>query len=196
MLTNLDPQVATIANQSATLRNQLDQLERGGWTIVAGTPGGGSVTNSTTKQITVDPSESAAVQVGSVAHEAAHALYGEPPYHAPTPTMTKAQYVQQNVDEQLRGEGNSMMNEATVQSEVHAAGGPDTGISGTQSATYAQLYRDFQAGTITRDQAIQRMGTAVGNDTTSNTHENYRDYYGKTYSDFWDANVAPGRRTP
>jgi WXG100 family type VII secretion target len=195
-LSNLDPQVAAIAAQSPTLTRQLEQLERDGWTIQYGTPGGGSVTDQSSKTITIDPSDSVAVQVGSVAHEGAHALYGEPPYHAPTDAMTKNQYIQQNVDEQLKGEGNSMLNEATVQSEVKAAGGPDTGISGTQSATYSQLYRDYQAGTITRDQAIQRMGDAVGRDTTGNTHENYRVYYGKTYSDFWDANVAPGRRTP
>jgi hypothetical protein len=58
------------------------------------------------------------------------------------------------------------------------------------------VYDNFKAGNITRDQAIDQMANLMGNETTSNTHENYRTYYGHTYENFWDTNVAPTRRTP
>lgn len=196
MLKDLDPKVAEIAAKSPTLTKQLEQLEKDGWTIKAGTPGDGSKTNQASKTIIVDPSESAAVQVGSVAHEGAHALYGDPPYHAPTAAMTRDQYIKLNVDEELHGEGNSQFNEATIQKEVKDAGGPDTGLSGHESATYAKIFKEFQDGKITKAQAIQQMGDTVGKDITGTTHENYRDYYGKPFADFWDKNVAPGRKTP
>ena len=39
--------------------------------------------------------------------------------------------------------------------------------------------------------AVEQMADLMGNETTSNTGENYRQYYGKSYEEYWDKNVAP-----
>ena len=171
-------------------------MERDGWTIRRGTPGAGSVTNNQTKTITIDPNDSVNQQAAGIAHEIGHAQYGNPPYHPPTATMTRDQYIQQNVNEQLRNEGAAQLNAAIARDEIRQAGGADVGIPGSQTAAYQQVYDNFKAGTITRDQATDQMATLMGNETTSNTHENYRQYYGHSYENFWDTNVAPTRRTP
>jgi WXG100 family type VII secretion target len=196
MLAALDPKVAEIAEKSPTLMTQLEQLEKDGWTIVKGTPKAGSFTDSATKTITIDPTDTTAFQVSGVAHEAAHALYGEPPYHKPTRTMTRDQYVQLNVGEQLKGEGNSQFNETLVRDEILTAGGPDVGVSGIKSAEYKQVYADYDAGTITRDQALEKMTGIIADDLTSTTGETNRQYYAKTYEDYWDKHIAPGRKNP
>jgi WXG100 family type VII secretion target len=196
MLENLDPQVAQIAEMSPTLRSQLQQLEdQGDWTIVQNTPGAGCETDNTNKIIKIDPSESPELQVGSLAHEAAHALYGDPPFHRPTRSMTRDQFIQINVEEHLDNEGNSQFNENVVRDEIMSAGGPDTGVSGIKSNEYKQVYADYEAGTITREQAIEKMSVIIADDLTSTTGQTNRRYYSETYEDYWDTNVAP-RRTP
>ncbi len=194
MLSQFDPKVQEIAAKSPTLQSQLEQLERNGWTIVRGRAGGGSFADQQAKRLTIDPSGSVESQVATIAHEGGHALYGEPPYHPPTATMTRDQYIQANVQEQLRNEGAAQLNAAIARNEINGAGGPDIGIPGTQTAANQRVYENFHNGSITRDQAIDQMANLMGNETTSTTHENYRTYYGHTYENHWDTHVAPTRR--
>jgi hypothetical protein len=97
----------------------------------------------------------------------------------------------------MRGEGEAQFNGAQVRAELKAAGvTTDIGISGSQTAAYQAVYDDYAAGNITRDQAIDQMGTLMGNETTSTPPKiPYRDYYGNFYRDDWDTNIAP-TRTP
>ena len=105
--------------------------------------------------------------------------------------MTRDQFVNQNVQEQLRNEGEAQFNAATARDQIGQAGGPDTGIPGTQTAAYQGVYDNFKSGNITRAQAVDQMANLMGNENTSNTGENYRQYYGKGYKAYWDKNVAP-----
>lgn len=194
MLSPFSARVRQIANQSPTLRGQLATLERQGWTIQLGPRGGGSYADSTNKRIVIDRGDSVNGQVAGLAHEAGHATSGQVPYHAPTRNMTRQQYIDLNVQEQLRNEGIAQLNAATARDEIQRAGGPNVGIPGSQTAAYQQVYGDLQAGRITRAQAIDRMTNLMGNETTSTTNQNYRQYYGQTYRNHWDTNVAPGRR--
>jgi WXG100 family type VII secretion target len=191
----LDPQVGQILSQSPTVAAQLAALEADGWTIVQGPADGGSFADRTTKTITINAGDTVEVTAGGLAHEIGHAATPEPPYHDPA-GLTRDQYIDQNVQEQLRNEGEAQLNAAIARDEIGQAGGPDTGIPGSQTPAYQAVYVEFKAGTITRTEAIERMANLMGNESTSNTNENYRAYYGHTYEDFWDTNVAPAGGTP
>jgi type VI secretion system secreted protein VgrG len=184
VLSALDPKVREIANQSPTLRAQIQELEAAGWTVEMGPAGGGSFADRQAQKITVESGRSNERTTGTVAHEISHALTGEPPYHPTTDFTDRQAYIDANVNEQLRNEGQSMFNEARVRDEVLEAGGPDPGIGGTQD--YQKVYNEYKAGRLTEAQAIDQMGTLIGNETTSNTGENYKVYYGKTYQTEWD----------
>ena len=196
MLNQFDPQVAAVAGQSPTLTSQLAQLQQDGWTIVKGPAGGGSFTDRQNKQIVIADGDNPQTTVGGLAHEIGHAEAGEPPYHPPTPGMTRDDFVEQNVQEQLRNEGEAQLNAATARDEIKAAGGPDTGIPGTQTNAYQALYDQYKAGLVTREQTVDLMADVMANEATSTTNQNYRDYYGQSYKDFWDEQVAPAGGTP
>jgi WXG100 family type VII secretion target len=190
MLSGMDPRVAEIARQSPALQANLAQLERDGWTITTRN-GGGSETDHQHHTMAIDTSEAPESQVGSLAHESAHARYGVAPFHQPTAGMTRDQFIQQNFRENMLDEANAQFSEAAVRDEVLRNGGPDTGVSGTQSADYQRIYNDFRDGNITREQAIGQMADIFPNETTGTTGQTYRDYYTPTYADWWDANAAP-----
>lgn len=192
MLSGMDPKVAEIARQSPTLQANLAQLERDGWTITTRN-GGGSETDHQHHTMVIDTGDTPETQVGSLAHESAHARYGVAPFHQPTADMTRDQFVETNLRENMLDEANAQFSEAAVRDEVLGNGGPDTGVSGTQSADYQRIYSDFRDGTITREQAIGQMADIFPNETTGNTGQTYRDYYTPTYANWWDANVAPAR---
>jgi hypothetical protein len=40
------------------------------------------------------------------------------------------------------------------------------------------------------------MATLMGNESTSNTGENYKQYYGKTYREHWDKTHPPAGGKP
>jgi hypothetical protein len=190
VLSGFDPRVAEIAQSSPTLQANLAQLERDGWTVTTRN-GGGSETDAQNHTVVIDTSGSAATQVGALAHESAHALHGPTTFHPPTAGMTRDQFIQQNLRENMLDEANSQFNEAAVRQEVIGNGGPDTGVSGTQSADYQRIYNDFHAGNITREQAVGQMADIFPNETTGTTGQTYRDYYTPTYADWWDANAVP-----
>jgi hypothetical protein len=98
-----------------------------------------------------------------------------------------------NTKENMRDEGNAQFHETLVRDEIMTAGGPDIGVSGIKSAEYKQVYADYDAGTITRAQAIERMSNIIRNDLTSTTGETNWQYYSKDHRLFWDTNIAPGR---
>jgi WXG100 family type VII secretion target len=103
MLSQFDAKVREYAEKSPTLMSQLEELERQGWTIERKLPDNylqpakqpGTVTQRPHIDIGVTPWVSAENQVGSIAHEVAHALY-QKPYHEPidlrrTPTNMTAE---------------------------------------------------------------------------------------------------------
>lgn len=192
LMRGLDPKVAEIAQRSPTLVGMLAQLQRDGWTIQTRN-GGGSEADRQHHVMVIDTSDAPEVQVGSLAHEGAHARYGETPFHRPTEGMTREQFIEVNLAENMRDEANSQFHEGLIRSEVMGNGGPDPGISGTQSADYQRIFNDHQAGNITREQAIDQMAAIFPNETTGTTGQTYRDYYTPTYGNWWDTHVAPAR---
>ena len=41
-----------------------------------------------------------------------------------------------------------------------------------------------------------READVMANESTSTTNQNYRDYYGQSYKDYWDQHVAPAGGPP
>jgi Flp pilus assembly pilin Flp len=173
-----------IVAKSPNLQGQVQNLLANGWTIKYGKPGKGSFTNGTT--ITIDPSAKSSSKTAAqlLAHEAGHAMN-------PAPTvgpsgLTRAQYVQQNTDASLMGEAGAVLNNIEARNEIKANGGPDIGINGKQDKKYEKIYKDYQAGKITRAQAQQQIAQVWGaNETTSNSGQNYRKYYEQFYTKDW-----------
>lgn len=168
----LGPDAAAIVKQSPTLTRQLAALEKDGWTVQYGAPGGGTFASGDTKTITIDPNGKSdpAGLVRSLSHEVGHASDKRP--IDPTSSRT---YVR----DRLSREGEATLNNIQVQREILAAGGPDIGISG-DSKNHAAYNAAYDAYLKSGDRAAARdaIGQVYGNnERTSNTGQTYNDYY-------------------
>jgi uncharacterized Zn-binding protein involved in type VI secretion len=198
LTTGLGANIDQLIAKSDTLSNNLQVLLSQGWTISFGTAGNGTFADRSTKSIVVDPNGSGNPPsvVQSLAHESGHALYIPDPY-VPPGSLTKDQYVTQNLDRNLRDEGEATLMNAQVRNEINSAGGPDIGIAGAKPDDYASIagqnhdYAD-------RDQARQDIGDIFANNEHTSTPPNptYKDYYSKPYSDFWDKTHPPPPPAP
>jgi len=177
---------------SPTLSNNIATLQAQGWTIAYGAPGGGTFTDRQAKRITVDPNEAdnPALLTQSLAHESGHALYTPDPYVPPT-GLTCQQYIDQNVNRDLKDEGEATLTNIQVRKEIRDNGGPDIGIAGAQPDTYQQI-ADKYPDPAQRDQARQEIGNAFadGEHPSNAPDQTYRQYYQQPYADYWDKNVA------
>ena len=186
--TGLGANIDALVSKSPTATQNVQNLRAQGWTLQYGPAGGGTYTDVDKKVIVLDaneqsnPSEAAI----SVAHEASHALV--PVKEVPASGLTRAEYIKQNVEQELRGEAAATLNNAQARDEILSNGGPDIGIAGAQSKQYASIYKQYKAGKITRQQAEQQIAKAYGSgEKTSNTNQNYRKYYEQFYAQSWDA---------
>jgi type VI secretion system secreted protein VgrG len=174
--TGLGADVDALAAKSPSLQKDLAQLQKDGWKIEYGPPGGGSTANRGTKTILIDGNEKGnpTAVTQSLAHEVGHATY---PYKPDV--SSKDAYVKGA----LADEGAATLNNIKVQREILANGGPDIGIAGNPAnqagynAAYDQYLKDGDA-----KKARDAMGATFGTgEITSNTHQPYADYYGDWY---------------
>ena len=191
MLSKLDPKVRAIIKNSPTLTRQIQKLEGKVKIKLGPASQKNSYYNHKTKEIVLAPGRSTNAMVSSIAHEVGHANYGKVPYHKPTAGMTKSEYIRKNVQEYMRNEGSAQLNAAIVRDEVKKAGGPTLGMPGSQDAKYVKVYNDYKKGTITRQQAINKNGKLMGNETTGGVP--YKDYYGSVYGKHWNKTVGRGK---
>lgn len=193
MLSIFDPQVRDLAKKSPTLRAQMLALQKKGILFVTGP-------NSQTIEpiITIDQSLTGADAVAMIAHETGHVVSNDQEIGriVETPTMTRDQYVQLNVANNLRTEALAQFNAVQVRAELLAAGAGDIGVPGGQDAAFQRVYADYAAGRITRDQAIERMGPVMGNLVRSGGQppQTYRDFAVDFFRRDWDTQIAPTRR--
>jgi uncharacterized Zn-binding protein involved in type VI secretion len=188
--TGLGADIDKLIAKSDTLTSNLQVLLSQGWTISYGTAGGGTFADRSTKSIVVDPNDSgnAATVVQGIAHESGHALYTPDPY-VDFGTLTKDEYVNQNLNRHLKDEGEATLMNTQVLNEINGNGGPDIGIAGTKPDEYAEIAgKDHDYAN--RDNARQEIGDVFADNETTSTPPNptYRDYYSKTYIDHWDTN--------
>lgn len=180
----LGPNAAAIADKSPTLKAELKALEKDGWQVRYGKPGGGTFADRTSKTITIDPNGKTDPKglVQSLAHEVGHARY-HPKFDY---TSSKAY-----LKGALGDEGEATINNIKVQREIVARGGPDIGIAGDPKnhAAYNKAY-DHYLKTGDRAAARDTIGTVYGNhEHTSTTGQTYRAYYLAGYHAMY-----PGRK--
>ncbi len=209
-VTGLGSNVDAMVNQSPRLAQQVTQLRSQGWHIQYGTAGGGGYTDRANHTIVVDGNESSdpAAATQTLAHEAGHATNPLPP-EVPMGNLTRQQYVDQNVQRYLRGEGEATLNNLTVRDEIMSGAslgemieastdviinldggafeGPDIGVAGQNAAQYQQIWQQYQNGDIDRNTAREQIANNFGTETVSiPPHDNYRTYFGRAYETNWD----------
>jgi len=180
--TGLGKDVDDLVAKSPTLAEKLADLQKKGWTIKYGQPGAGTYANRDTKEIVVDPNGKGnpAGVVQSLAHESGHAGYSLEP-EVPQGSLTKDQYVQQNVNRHLKDEGEATLTNIQVAEEIKANGGPDIGIAGVNGPKYQDIY-DKYPDPADRDKARNEIGQVYGTgEHTSTNGQTYNDYYGAYY---------------
>lgn len=193
MLSIFDPRVRELAKQSPTLRAQMLALQKKGILFQTGPK-----SQTIEPLITIDQSLTGADAVAMIAHETGHALSRsqEVARVVETPTMTRDQYVDLNVTNNLRNEAMAQFNALQVRAEIQATGAVDIGVPGDKDAAFARIYGDFAAGRITRDQAIDRMGPVMGDllRDSGPPPQTYRAFTIDFYRQDWDTYIAPTRR--
>ena len=188
--TKLSTDVNTLSLKSETLKDNLVDLQNNGWKIKVGKRGKGSFTDKAAKTITIDPSQSTKDIVEGLAHETGHAEYtapDDPSVKDPSPDVAKGrEYIRKVVENALLDEGQAQIVACKTAKELEAKGETNINIPGTHSAEYKAVYAKIEAGTLTMDAGRKEMAKIMGSETTSNSSENYIDYYSKAPRKSWN----------
>src|SRR5262249_9852492 len=146
-----------------------------------------------------DPSESTKDTVERLAHETGHAEYPpppDPPVADPSPTIAKGRaYIRKVVENNLLDEGEAQIVACETAKELEGKGETGINIPGGHSSDYKAVYKKLLDGKLTRDQARVEMAKIMATETTSNSGENYVDYYAKAPRQNWN-NAHPTPRPP
>lgn len=184
----VSPAVMAIIIQSPTLVANLINLTNAGWTVQAGTAGGGTFANRTDHTITIDPNEinNPTQCTQSLAHESGHALYTLDP-EVPMDGLSRDEYVQQNIARHLRDEGEATLMNAEVREEIQHTSGTDIGIAGTHTDEYQGAYDRYRESGD-RNAARDEIGNIFGHGEhpSNSTTQDYSDYYGSGYGTAYD----------
>jgi len=189
--TPLSKDVNKMSQKSATLKDNIVKLQNDGWTIKKGIAGKGSFADRSTKTITIDPSEGTKDIVVGLAHETGHADYtkpADPSVEDDSPSIAKGkEYIRKVVENCLLDEGQAQIVACKTAKELEAAGETGISIPGANSDKYKEIYEKIEAGTLTMDQGRKEMAKVMATETTSNSSENYIDYYSKDPREDWNA---------
>src|SRR5262249_48693961 len=159
------------------MKDDLEKLQKDGWTVVWGKPGGGSFADRPTKTITADPTSANDDDVvATMAHEMGHAQYTLP--SVPIANSTKADYVKNKVQSNLEDEGEATLKQIQYKQCLKKNGGPDIPISGAKAAEYEKIAQKYPDP---KDQ--EKARTEIANVFGDNEHpsncpgQTYRQYY-------------------
>jgi type VI secretion system secreted protein VgrG len=193
--TGLGAAVDNLVNRSPTLERQLRYLlgtRHIG--IVYGPAGGGTFSDRNAGRITVDSNDkgnpNAIVQ--SLSHEVGHLNYHLRP-EVKQGKLTKAQYVQRNVQRHLDDEGAATLNNITIRAEIQGHGGPDIGVAGSAPNQYINI-----ANKHPKNPAKARR--EIGNYYSSHEHpsnspgQTYGQYYSTYYQNKYKPPAAGGHK--
>lgn len=192
LLSIFDPQVRALARQSPTLRAQLVTLQKKGIMFLTGPR-----SQTIEPFITIHQDLSGPEAVAMIAHEVGHVISNDQEIQMieETPTMTRDEYVERNTVNNLRNEALAQFNALQVRAELLKAGAGDIGVPGHGDAGFAQVYARYAAGQLTRDQAVDQMGSLMGNLVRESgpPTKTYRDYAVEHFRNDWDTHIAPLR---
>ena len=176
-----DPALAPLLAQSATLRSGVALVRADRFSVQWGRAGGGTYYDEINDRIIIDSNSMGDGKklAKSLSHEIGHHKFqGAEDY------SSRAAYVHR----QLRNEGAATLGSALVRAEILAAGGPDIGVSGRNSAAYEWIAGEYSAGRIDRDSALNQIAGVFGAEVPStDPTKNYLDYYG----DHYDRKIVP-----
>jgi type VI secretion system secreted protein VgrG len=135
--------VDALSKKSPTLMKNLDALADQGWVIEYGKPGDITATDHGAKKIVVNPAEKGITTelMQTLSHESGHALH-ETGY-TPHDGLTKAEFVEANLQRQLAGEGEATIMNLRVRDEILKAKGSDIGVAGGKAEEYKKLYAKY-----------------------------------------------------
>ena len=188
--TKLSNDVNALSLKSETLKDNLVDLQNNGWKIKVGKRGKGSFTDKAAKTITMDPSQSTKEIVEGLAHETGHAEFtapDDPSVSDPSPDVAKGrEYIRKVVENALLDEGQAQIVACKTAKELEAQGETGINIPGNHSAEYKAVYDKIEAGTLSMDAGRKEMAKIMGSETTSNSGENYVDYYSKAPCKSWN----------
>lgn len=189
--TGLGVDVDNLAALSPTLAQEIETIQRAGYTIEFGPAGGGSFHSSADKRIVLDANLAAdpAEVVRVLAHEAGHARYKEEPF-VPIGDLTREEFVEQNTQRNLNNEGEATLVNLEIRQEILDNGGVDIGVSGAQAADYIAI---FDSGKHETDRAGAREDIAnlfaTGERPSTDPSINYEQYYGQFWGEYYDNNA-------
>lgn len=187
----LTPKVMKDVNKSPLLAGQIDSLQKAGWTFKYGKPGAGTYASragAEAKTIVVDPNMATneSSLMTSLSHEVGHAVRPAPAF-IPAGTLSKADFVAQNVHGNLLDEADATINNIKVQEELAKNGGSAISIAGAQGDQYKKLYDADPASA--RESIANLFGS--GEHPSTAPASTYSDYYGKGLSEYYDK-LKPG----
>jgi anti-sigma28 factor (negative regulator of flagellin synthesis) len=105
-----------------------------------------------------------------------------------SPSIAKGkEYIRKVVENCLLDEGQAQIVACKTAKELEAAGETGISIPGANSDKYKEIYEKIEAGTLTMDQGRKEMAKVMATETTSNSSENYIDYYSKDPREDWNA---------
>ena len=180
-----------IIDKSPTLKKQLNDLENKGWKIEYNESGKGSYLDKKNKRIVVDKIGDSNDITRTLSHEKGHAFYKDDPYVPPS-GLSKEEYVNKNVKRHLKDEGEATLSNMEVRGEILSNGGPDIGVSGTKKDQYEKIFEEYKVSGD-REKAREKIGDvfADGERPSTKPSVTYREYYGKTYEDYYDKFSKP-----
>ena len=188
--TNLGDDVDKAIEKCPKFSQNLNKLQDDGWSFEYGEKDKGSycVKPPKGRKIVIDPNEkgNTAAIVETMAHESGHALYSPDPY-IPPDGLTKPEYAAKNANSSLKDEGEATLTNIEMQNCLKANGGMDVGVAGAQSAEYEKIAAKYPDAKD-RDKARQEIGDIFADKEHPSTDptKTYREYYEKTYNDFYD----------
>jgi hypothetical protein len=161
------------------MATDLDNLQRNGWTVVWGTPGGGYFSDKSTKVITLDPNKGTSADnvVTMLSHEMGHAKFT--PTNVTPNRRTRAEYVRDKVQSNLEDEGEATLTQIEYKGCLKKGGGPNVAMYG-KSAEYEAIAKKYPDPS---DRAKAR--TEIANIYGDNEHpspcpdQTYRQFYEK-----------------
>lgn len=166
-------------DKSPTMQSMWQEASQEGWTVQYGKAGGGSYADRTTKVITIDGNEAGnpAAVTETLSHELGHATYEMPPIPGCS-GKSMDQYVAEATHVSLMDEGNATLSNATVQQEL-AQQGLKIDVAGAKASEYEKVAKDTSKS---QEAKCAEIADLFGQyEKTSNTKQNYADYYGSFY---------------
>lgn len=182
--------------KSATLTDNVVQLQARGWKIQTGKRGGGSYCQREHKCITLDPADSALPDVlAAIAHEAGHALFKPPEPPRASQMSDGLAYVLRGLESAFIDEGEAQMNACKVHHEMakekvgyRVAGGEEV---------FLDIYDRFLLGKLTVDAARIEMGRQFNNlKASGDGGKPYKRHYGEPLVKAWNDACRKSGRTP